>query len=141
MLFGNLVLCGEPPGPAERLQRVVDLIDGFETPYGMELLSSVHWVALHEPSLPQTADEAVEAVHRWNDRKRAMFVREHIRIAWSRLQEQGWLPAGGQGQRTLSSFSGKDLHQEVNTPAGHATLHDVAFLAWMVLDQAQGEAA
>ena len=76
-----------------RLQRVADLIEGFETPYGMELLSSVHWVALHEPSLPQTADEAVKAVHRWNDRKRAMFKPDHIRIAWSRLQEQGWLPA------------------------------------------------
>ena len=76
-----------------RLQRVADLIEGFETPYGMELLSSVHWVALHEPSPPQTADEAVKAVHRWNDRKRAMFKPDHIRIAWSRLQEQGWLPA------------------------------------------------
>jgi len=49
-------------------------------------------------------------------------------------------PGGYQGQRTLSTFTSKDLHQEVNTPAGHATLHDVAFLAWMLLDQAQSEA-
>lgn len=40
------------------------------------------------------------------------------------------------GQRTLSSFSGKDLHQEVGTPARHAALHDVALLAWMLLDEA-----
>jgi 3-hydroxyacyl-[acyl-carrier-protein] dehydratase len=45
-----------------------------------------------------------------------------------------------QGQRTLSAFTSEDLHQEVNIPAGHATLHDVAFLAGMVLDQTQGEA-
>lgn len=78
---------------AAQLQRVADLIEGFETPYGMELLSSVHWVAVHEPSPPQTADEAVAAVHCWNERKRAMFKPEHIRVTWRRLQEQGWLPA------------------------------------------------
>lgn len=84
----------QDPTAAARLQRVAELIDGFETPYGMELLASVHWVALHEPSRPQTADEAVEAVHRWNERKRRILEAEHIRIAWSRLEEQGWLPAG-----------------------------------------------
>jgi hypothetical protein len=46
-----------------------------------------------------------------------------------------------QGQRTLSSFSGKDLHQEIDTPARHATLHDVALLVWVLFDQAQGHAA
>ena len=28
-----------------RLERVSRLIEGFETPYGLELLSSVHWLA------------------------------------------------------------------------------------------------
>jgi len=46
-----------------------------------------------------------------------------------------------QGQRTLSSFSGKDLHHEVGAPARHATLHDVALFARMLLDQAEGQAA
>ncbi|MFO7860367.1 MAG: macro domain-containing protein, partial [Desulfosalsimonas sp.] len=27
----------------KNLEKVADLVDGFETPYGMELLSSVHW--------------------------------------------------------------------------------------------------
>ena len=27
-----------------RFDRVSNLIEGFETPYGMELISSVHWV-------------------------------------------------------------------------------------------------
>ena len=42
-----------------------------------------------------------------------------------------------QGQRTLSSFASKDLHQEVYAPAGHAAFHDVAVLAGVLLDQAQ----
>ena len=74
-----------------RLQRVSDLIEGLETPYGMELLSSVHWVAWH--GMPPVTDvtEAVVAVHNWNERKRSMFKPGHITIAWQRLQEQGWL--------------------------------------------------
>jgi hypothetical protein len=46
-----------------------------------------------------------------------------------------------QGQRTLSRFPGKDLHQEVNAPACHTTLHDIALLSWMLLDQTQCKAA
>lgn len=42
-----------------------------------------------------------------------------------------------QGQRTLSSFACKDLHQEVDVPAGHASLHDVTVFARMLLDQTQ----
>ena len=31
------------PATEERIGRVIDLIHGFETPYGLELLASVHW--------------------------------------------------------------------------------------------------
>lgn len=78
---------------ASRLERVAAVIEGFETPYGMELLSSVHWVSVHGTPLATHADEAVRAVHRWNDRKRAMFKPEHIRVAWSWLRDHGWLAA------------------------------------------------
>jgi O-acetyl-ADP-ribose deacetylase (regulator of RNase III) len=74
-----------------RLRRVDDLIEGFETPYGMELLSTVHWVARYQKPSATNADEAVTAVHAWSDRKRQMFKPDHIRIAWQRLQEQDWL--------------------------------------------------
>ena len=79
---------------AARLERVGNLIDGFETPYGMELLSSVHWVARRETPPARDAEEAIQALHRWNDRKRLMFRPDHVRVAWNRLQEQGWLDAG-----------------------------------------------
>jgi hypothetical protein len=79
----------------QRLQQVADLIEGFETPYGMELLATVHWVA-HQPSpgSPERAtgvDEAISHVHAWNPRKRSVFQPEHIRLAWSRLAEAGWM--------------------------------------------------
>jgi len=75
-----------------RLQRVADLIEGFETPYGMELLSSVHWVAKHNELPARGEDDAIAAVHGWNARKHGMFRAEHIVIAYQQLREQDWLP-------------------------------------------------
>ncbi len=75
----------------QRLDRVAKLIEGFETPYGMELLASVHWVCKHQNPPAMGADQAVDAVHAWNERKRAMFRPDHIRVAWGQLNSQGWL--------------------------------------------------
>jgi O-acetyl-ADP-ribose deacetylase (regulator of RNase III) len=76
---------------ADRLERVASVIEGFETPYGMELLASVHWVAMHDASKAQDADQAVAAIQGWNDRKRTMFEAKHVRLAWERLWDLGWL--------------------------------------------------
>lgn len=76
-----------------RLKRVGGLIGGFETPYGMEMLSSTHWLAVHSPQPACSSDEAVEAMGRWNERKRRMFRENHIRLVWNRLVETGWVGA------------------------------------------------
>ncbi len=73
------------------LRRVTDPIEGFETPYGMELLASVHWVAHEQADPARSEDEAIARVHDWNARKRGLMKPEHIRIAWRRLQEHGWV--------------------------------------------------
>ena len=75
----------------ERLARVNRLISGFETPYGLELLSSVHWLAAHESPPAEDADAAVQGIANWNERKRQMFRLEHIRLAWNRLAAAGWI--------------------------------------------------
>ena len=77
-----------------RLKKVGELIEGFETPYGMELLSSVHWVACRVDQPAKDEASAVAAVHGWNDRKRTMFHPAHIAVAWRRLAEARWLPPG-----------------------------------------------
>jgi O-acetyl-ADP-ribose deacetylase (regulator of RNase III) len=79
----------------QRLQQVADLIEGFETPYGMELLATVHWVA-HEASpghaeRATNAQEAAKHVHAWNPRKCQVFRPEHVKVAWERLGAMGWL--------------------------------------------------
>lgn len=75
----------------ERLQRVGQLIEGLENPYGMELLATVHWVATQNDPLALDEDAAIQSVHSWSDRKRKLFRPEHIRFVWSRLNEQGWI--------------------------------------------------
>src|SRR5271156_4530317 len=83
---------------SEQVARVRNLIDGFETPYGMELLATVHWVVTQEPNA-RAADEAVIAVHDWNPRKKAVLREDHIRMAWRRLNDQGWFHGHHQTKR------------------------------------------
>jgi O-acetyl-ADP-ribose deacetylase (regulator of RNase III) len=75
---------------SEQVARVRALIEGFETPYGMELLATVHWVGTREPRAT-TLDAAITAVQNWNARKRAVLRKEHIEVAWRRLKDEGWL--------------------------------------------------
>lgn len=71
-----------------RFDRVGSLVEGFETPFGLELLATVHWVLKNEPI--RDLDEVVERVYAWNDRKR-QFTPRQIGIAQSVLAEKGWI--------------------------------------------------
>lgn len=79
----------------KRLERVARLIEGFETPYGMELLATVHWVAHRGgPNSDRPApgvEEAIGQIHSWNPRKQQVFRPEHIGTAWEQLAERGWI--------------------------------------------------
>ena len=72
-----------------RLKRVVALVEGLESPFGMELLATVHWVACHEGA--RGLDAVVSAVHGWNARKQKLMSREHIALVHQRLTGQGWI--------------------------------------------------
>jgi hypothetical protein len=79
------------PETVARFARVSKLIEGFETPYGLELLATVHWVGRHECQ-PGAGQEQIQfAVFSWNPRKRALMKPEHIRLALRQLREQDWL--------------------------------------------------
>jgi O-acetyl-ADP-ribose deacetylase (regulator of RNase III) len=71
-----------------RFDRVADLVEGFETPFGLELLSTVHWVATHEGAT--APGKAVDQTYAWNDRKRRFSPRQ-IGVALQVLAEKGWL--------------------------------------------------
>lgn len=69
----------------QRLQQVSTLIEGFETPYGLALLASVHWLATHEDPVTVTVEQAIVGIHQWNQRKQKTFQPAHIEVAWQRL--------------------------------------------------------
>lgn len=76
------------PETHTRFDRVADLVSGFETPFGLELLSTVHWVAMNEKA--QSMDEVVEHIYAWNDRKRH-FTPRQIALAADVLRSKGWI--------------------------------------------------
>jgi O-acetyl-ADP-ribose deacetylase (regulator of RNase III) len=71
-----------------RLSRVTDLVEGYESGVGLELLASIHWIARAQDV--RNPDDAVAALHAWNDRKRR-FTPDQVRIAWTTLESKGWV--------------------------------------------------
>jgi O-acetyl-ADP-ribose deacetylase (regulator of RNase III) len=74
----------------ERFERVSRLVEGLESPYGLELLATVHWIVKREH--PATADELVARFYEWAERKKR-FSRRQILLAANVLAEKGWIKA------------------------------------------------
>lgn len=75
-------LAGEADTNA-RFQRVAELVSGFESPFGLELLATVDWVMAEKRA---TTPEAIcESVYAWDARKR-QFTPEQIELAAARLR-------------------------------------------------------
>jgi len=73
------------------ITNVLELISGFESPYGMELLSTVHWTIKHENYEPTNVEGIIRHIHRWNSRKKKIMKPEHIKMALKRLESTGWV--------------------------------------------------
>ena len=72
-----------------RFARVNQLIEGFETPSGLELLVTVHWVATREDATDP--NDIVNKVHAWNKNKEERFTPRQIKIAFEALRSKSWL--------------------------------------------------
>ncbi len=76
------------PESRSRFERVTDLVEGFESPSGLELLATVHWVMSRGEAL--STDKVVEDVYAWNVRKRR-FTPRQIELASRILTSKGWV--------------------------------------------------
>jgi hypothetical protein len=81
----------EHPQTKQHFDKVSDLVEGFESPFGMELLATVHWVATKENAT--TKEQVISQVHQWNERKK-QFTPRQIELAYNVLSEKGWLNEG-----------------------------------------------
>lgn len=80
----------EAPVTRARIVDVRALINGFESPWGLELLSTVYWAAHHGGVA--SPDEAARFVADWNPRKQRVFDAHHVEVAWDQLASLNWLP-------------------------------------------------
>ena len=80
------------PESRERFDRVSELVEGFESSFGLELLTTVHWVGADQPAA--TDQEVIDGTYAWGLHKR-QFSERQIHLALRVLREKGWLTPSG----------------------------------------------
>lgn len=75
------------PDTLKRMERVSELVDGFETPFGLELLATVHWLVENGAD---SLDDVMKETYAWNQHKNQFSPRQ-IEIALRRLISLQWV--------------------------------------------------
>ncbi len=96
------------PETTARLQTVAKLLDGWETPYSLELLATTHWALTKARPVLQSRTEVCMYVAGWTPRKARLFKPTQVNRAIDWLVGQGFVTLpdsfGGEmpGLRALS---------------------------------------
>lgn len=69
----------------KRLETIGVFIEGFESPYGLELLATVDYLAEESQTLNPEIIKA--GLQKWSQRKQEMFSEQHIRLAMEHLKK------------------------------------------------------
>ena len=79
------------PESHKHFEKVVDLVEGFESSFGLELLATVHWLVDHDHDESiKNRQDLVHQVYDWNEGKR-QFTPRQIGIAADTLFQKGWM--------------------------------------------------
>lgn len=79
------------PDTRARFKKVGELVEGFESPFGLELLSTIHWI-MRNFSI-NSVDDVVKHTYAWNERKQ-QFTPRQIALAVDVLSGKGWSKMG-----------------------------------------------
>lgn len=71
----------------EAIKKLSHLIEGYESPFGMELLASIHY--LYKSKNVKTIDDFLKEFSNWNKHKRNSFKQNEVLCAINRLTEDG----------------------------------------------------
>jgi O-acetyl-ADP-ribose deacetylase (regulator of RNase III) len=79
-------------GTADHIGDVTRLITGFSSPYGVELLATVHWTVTRD-AVGKSIDPATltDIIRTWNQRKERLFTEDHVGVAVEHLRELRWI--------------------------------------------------
>jgi uncharacterized protein YwgA len=69
----------------QNLNALSALIDGFETPFSLELLATVDFILKDNPAY--TPENILENIQNWTQRKKELMKLYHIQVAVNRLKE------------------------------------------------------
>ncbi|MCF8057200.1 MAG: macro domain-containing protein [Desulfocapsa sp.] len=72
----------------KRFDKVVKLVEGFESPFGLELLSTVHWIMKNKTV--HSMEDVKNQTYAWSERKQ-QFTPRQIGIAVEVLLQKGWV--------------------------------------------------
>lgn len=72
-----------------KINKVFNLIEGFESSFGLELLATVYW-AINDTET-NNLQKLQDYIYCWSERKK-QFTPRQIKIAQNRLIEQNWIP-------------------------------------------------
>lgn len=75
------------PDTRKRFDKVSELVEGFESPFGLELLSTVYWILKND--MAQSINDVVRQTYAWSDRKK-QFTPRQIELAVDVLFEKNW---------------------------------------------------
>ncbi|TSA30572.1 MAG: phosphatase [Bacteroidetes bacterium] len=70
----------------ERLQKIVNFIQGFQTPYALELLSTTDVLISQKASF--NISEISKGIKNWSTRKKNLFPEKHLEIAIDHLKKE-----------------------------------------------------
>lgn len=76
------------PDSRLRFDKVATLVEGYESPFGLELLSTVYWIMKNETVT--SVDEVINQTYAWSEHKR-QFSRRQIALAVDTVTGQGWV--------------------------------------------------
>ena len=83
-----LAFLKDKAGTQANFEKVCDLVEGFESPFGLELLSTVHWIVNREQV--QSVDDVLRRTYAWTHRKK-QFSRRQVELAIDVLSRKGWI--------------------------------------------------
>lgn len=86
-----ILFLADHPQADEAATQAASWVEGFESPYGLELLATVHWAVRHEGA--QTWPALQATLTAWNERK-AHFPQKHLQVALYWLLQRGALKPG-----------------------------------------------
>ncbi|MET9631321.1 macro domain-containing protein [Lentzea sp. NPDC006480] len=78
-------LLADDDGFSRAIERLGQIVAGFEFPYGVELLSTVHFAATDAENSDHNISMIIKRIENWSPRKRALFKQEQASVAYNHL--------------------------------------------------------